>query len=118
MIIVQPGGFRTNLVRQNKEAVGENKVHAHPAYDNEALPVYQMAQIIQNPEILNKQFMKGDPEKFVSVLFRLADMEDVPFRVPLTDETWMMKDAKEKKAKEDEEKFNLRDWSKDLTISD
>lgn len=100
----------------NKET-NEMTVHRHQAYDNPAVPIHKTIEFIKHSDLVNEKYMTGDPEKLVSVLFKLVDLEEVPFRVPLSKESWMMKDAKEKKTLEEEEKFKLRDWSEDLAIS-
>lgn len=114
--VIQPGGFRTGVLDATNKETNENVVYTHPAYTNPALPSVYGAQALKRFDLIQDKVLIGDPEKLISVLFKLADMKEVPFRLPLGKDALANLEARKKADQAEQEKFGWNAWSDDLLL--
>jgi hypothetical protein len=86
-------------------------IYEHPAYNNPDIAVVQARGFMKN---FDKNWLRGDPDKLASLLFKIADMENPPFRVPAGKDAWEKVETARKRTIDEEEKFGLKAWSDDL----
>jgi hypothetical protein len=104
-VLVEPGAFRTDFMTESR------RTFEHPAYTNANNIAVQARGLMKN---FDKNWLKGDPNKLVSLLFKIADMDDPPLRVLAGKDAWEAMEKARKRNVDEERKFGLRNWSDDL----
>ncbi|KAH7924637.1 NAD(P)-binding protein [Leucogyrophana mollusca] len=106
--LVEPALFRTQAPRKNILAP------VHPAYTNPLLPSRKYRSLYGQPGI--ELLSNGDSDKLASAMYRLATLDDPPFRLPLHK---VALDAAGRKGRGLLEAANTyKTWSDDIYLDD
>lgn len=92
ILILEPGGTKSQYVAKSKGDAGAAAVARHPAYDDPNLPVNVMMNALMDPNLSDGMV---EPKEVARCLFETLQKDEIPLRLPTGKDSFAAIKAKE-----------------------